>query len=428
MRKNFFLIIAIFLFSTTVIAQVPQLFKYQGLARDSSGNPISNDTIALRISIHQGTPVGTVVYKETHNPITNEFGSFNINIGGGTVVTGNFSTIPWGRYNFFQEVEMDVTGGTSFVSMGTSQYLSVPYSFASDSAFYSFRSLLADSARNGIAPFWIQNTSTGNDTASVGIIVISNGGAPSAYLKNNGAGESLMVDGNVKINGTIDVNGATLNGGFTNFQVFNSSGTFTVPTGIEKVMVELWGAGGGGGGGGGGGYSNIGATGGGGGGGGYVKDILNVSPGGSITVTIGSGGNGGGGGLAGGTLSNGQNGFNAGNGGNTFFGTTTAGGGFGGDGGQGGINGGGSTGGSGGSGGNAPGLLGIVGQFGFGGNTAGANFSASSGFGGSSPNGGFGGNPGGSKTPGGGGSGGQGQYGNGNDGSSGGNGRVIVWW
>ena len=133
----------IFLMGISATAQPPQLLKYQGIARDSTGNPVSNDTIALRISIHQGTPAGTVVYKETHFPITNQFGSFSINIGGGTVNMGNFSTIPWSRYNYFQEVEMDVTGGNSFVSMGTSQYLSVPY--ALNGASSGFRAHISTS-------------------------------------------------------------------------------------------------------------------------------------------------------------------------------------------------------------------------------------------------------------------------------------------
>ena len=36
--------------------------------------------------------------------------------------------------------------------------------------------------------------------------------------------------------------------GFSHFQVFDSSGTFTVPSGVTTVMVEAWGGGGGGGG------------------------------------------------------------------------------------------------------------------------------------------------------------------------------------
>ncbi len=404
-------------------AQPPQLFKYQGLAREADGNPVAGDTISLRISIHQSTPAGTVVYQETHRPATNEFGSFSISIGGGTVVSGNFSTIPWGRNVFFQEVEMDVTGGTTYVSMGTSQYLSIPYALATDSS------------KAGIAPFIVKNDLNAADTSGVAVVALSNADAPTIYSKNLGTGVSLLVDGtssfedevqvngNVEINGgTLKVNGAVINSGFSNFQVFNSSGTFTVPAGITRIMVELWGAGGGGGGGGGStSSSTMGGSGGGAGAGGYVKDILSVTPGASITVTIGIGGAGGQGGQ---WFNLNHDGLPGANGGNTSFGTTTVGSGNGGNPGTQGTGSGNGNGGSGGAGGNAPGLLGITGQFGFD-----ANYS---GFGGSSPNGGFGGNPGGNKTPGGGGSGGIGQSGginsNGHDGTSGGDGRIIVWW
>jgi hypothetical protein len=460
MRK-IFLIIAAFLFSGAVIAQVPHLFKYQGLARDSSGNPLSNLTIALRIKIHQASPTGTVVYEEVHNPVvTNEFGSFSINIGGGSPITGNFSTIPWSRYNFFQQVEMDVSGGTNFISMGTSQYLSVPYAFAADSALF------------GIAPFRVSNSLDDTTEAAVAIIATANttgDGAPAIWAKNLGTGPALLVDGhsilsgsvfvndsllvngksqlsgNVEVNGNINVSqtikangvigtsgqvlGANSSGdlawlnvarGFSNFQVFNSSGTFTIPVGITKVMVELWGGGGGGGG---GGSSDstytFGGMGGGAGGGGYVKDILNVSPGGSISIIVGNGGNGGAGGCGNCGL---RFGYPGNNGGSTSFGVaSTAGGGIGGIGGSAGttVNG---NNGQGGAGGNAPGILGIAGQPGQSGDFLG--------YGGSSPNGGFGGNPGGNKTPGGGGSGGPGRFGgvNGDAGSNGGNGRLIVWW
>lgn len=124
MKKTISVVIYLVI-ACSLAAQPPKFFKYQGIARDSTGNPVSNDTIALRISIHRAAPGGTIVYQETFAPITNEFGSFNINIGGGVVLSGNFTTIPWNRYAFFQEVEMDISGGSNYVSMGTSQYLSV---------------------------------------------------------------------------------------------------------------------------------------------------------------------------------------------------------------------------------------------------------------------------------------------------------------
>jgi hypothetical protein len=72
----------------------------------------------------------------------------------------------------------------------------------------------------------------------------------------------------------------------TNSQTFTSSGTFTVPTGVTKVMVFAHGGGGGGGGG-------YGTASGGGGGVGFIPQIIDVTPGQAMAVIIGSGGAGG---------------------------------------------------------------------------------------------------------------------------------------
>jgi hypothetical protein len=67
-------------------------------------------------------------------------------------------------------------------------------------------------------------------------------------------------------------------------QTFNSSGNFLVPSGINTITVECWGAGGGGSGSGGApsGY--------GGGGGGYTRSTLTVIPGNMYSYTVGIGG------------------------------------------------------------------------------------------------------------------------------------------
>src|SRR5206468_7497545 len=83
--------------------------------------------ISLRFTIHDVLPGGTVVYKETQSTTTNAFGLFNVNIGQGTVVTGTFFSINWGSGDKHTQVEMDATGGTTYIDMGTSQMLSVPY-------------------------------------------------------------------------------------------------------------------------------------------------------------------------------------------------------------------------------------------------------------------------------------------------------------
>lgn len=74
--------------------------------------------------------------------------------------------------------------------------------------------------------------------------------------------------------------------GIPNMQVFTTSGIFTVPSGVNKIMVEVWAGGGGGG------NANIFSvcSAGGGGGGGFGKDVFGVTPGNIFTVTVGTGG------------------------------------------------------------------------------------------------------------------------------------------
>ncbi|MCX6351399.1 MAG: hypothetical protein NTX03_06030 [Bacteroidetes bacterium] len=127
MKKNLLMMCLITLLSYQAFAQSPQAIPYQAVARNSSGVLIANQSISLRFSIRAGTATGTVVYKETQTATTNKFGSFSVNIGKGTVVTGTFSSIRWDSASKFMQVELDAAGGTSYTDMGTQQMLSVPY-------------------------------------------------------------------------------------------------------------------------------------------------------------------------------------------------------------------------------------------------------------------------------------------------------------
>ncbi|MFZ1527253.1 MAG: glycine-rich domain-containing protein [Ferruginibacter sp.] len=111
--------------------------------------------------------------------------------------------------------------------------------------------------------------------------------------------ELLDVNGNVNVRGTIKANGSDGNANqvlmknnngvlswgdlsqYKNFQTFTvgTSAVWTVPAGVTRIFVELWGGGGGG--------SGFG----GGGGGGYIGAYFTVVPGNSITYTVGQGGN-----------------------------------------------------------------------------------------------------------------------------------------
>jgi len=121
------LLFAGLLFSQEITAQTPQGFKYQSIARNASGVPVASSALGIRITIHNQTATGTIVYRETHAVTTNAFGLFTLTVGQGTPTSGTFASVAWGTGSKFLEVEADFAGGTNYTSMGASQLLSVPY-------------------------------------------------------------------------------------------------------------------------------------------------------------------------------------------------------------------------------------------------------------------------------------------------------------
>src|SRR5688572_1633914 len=107
MRKFFFLLFVFIVNETS--GQIPALFNYQGVARNSVGNVLANKAITLRLSIHDGTASGPVVYAETRSVTTNPFGLFNVQVGspGAAPVTGTIAGVPWSTGNKFLQVEID---------------------------------------------------------------------------------------------------------------------------------------------------------------------------------------------------------------------------------------------------------------------------------------------------------------------------------
>lgn len=133
MKAAYIFLFALLLPAIT-LAQSPDLFNYQGVARDNGGNIIANQSIGLQIDIRQSTSTGTVVFSETHATATNGFGLFNIKVGNGTAVIGTVGSIDWSNGPYFMEVSMDPTGGSSYQSLGVTQLLSVPYALYAESS------------------------------------------------------------------------------------------------------------------------------------------------------------------------------------------------------------------------------------------------------------------------------------------------------
>ena len=128
MKKISLLFTFCFALVTICIAQTPpNAFNYSAVARNASGQPIANATIGIQITILKTSPTGVSQYSENHFVNTDAFGLFNLVIGAGAVQSGSMATIDWSNDNYYLKVGMDANGGTNFLTMGTTQLLSVPY-------------------------------------------------------------------------------------------------------------------------------------------------------------------------------------------------------------------------------------------------------------------------------------------------------------
>jgi hypothetical protein len=125
--KKLYTILAALLLTAIAFAQTPEKMSYQGVVRNSSDLLISNQAVGMQISILQTTVTGTAVYVETQVPTTNVNGLVTLEIGTGSVVSGDFTTIDWSADSYFIKTETDPTGGTTYTITGTSQLMSVPY-------------------------------------------------------------------------------------------------------------------------------------------------------------------------------------------------------------------------------------------------------------------------------------------------------------
>ena len=113
--------------ATGAWAQAPQKMSYQAIIRNSSNVVIASSIVGIKISIVKGSPNGPVVFAERHTKSTNANGLLSLEIGSGTVLSGNFSAIDWGNGPYFIKTETDPFGGTNYSIVGSTELLSVPY-------------------------------------------------------------------------------------------------------------------------------------------------------------------------------------------------------------------------------------------------------------------------------------------------------------
>ena len=132
-RKNkVIFLITLLAFGFAGFAQSPQVINYQGVARNSVGNPLANQKLNLRLSVRNLSSTGAVVYSETRLVTTNGGGLYTVLIGGvgATATSGTIEATNWQIGSKFLQVEVDPNAGNNFIDLGTTQLVSVPYALS----------------------------------------------------------------------------------------------------------------------------------------------------------------------------------------------------------------------------------------------------------------------------------------------------------
>lgn len=163
--KISFLIIILFSTQAFVKAQIPQAINFQAIARDATGNVMDNTPIQIQLSILDNSSTGTVLYKELRAVTTNSYGSFSFQIGVDpyAVLTGNLQDINWLEGKKFLKIDYDPSNQFQFnLSLGTIEFVSVPYAFAAGSVY---KIDVTNAKQNDVLKY---NATTGNFEPSAG--------------------------------------------------------------------------------------------------------------------------------------------------------------------------------------------------------------------------------------------------------------------
>jgi len=126
--KNIFILIVITFISISSFAQ--QGINYKALIKDDLGNVVANQNVSIQFTILDALAAGTIEYQGTHNSlITDANGILIANIGEGqqSLSYGLFNDIDWGSHAHYLQVGIDITGGTNFEDMGTTEFKAIPY-------------------------------------------------------------------------------------------------------------------------------------------------------------------------------------------------------------------------------------------------------------------------------------------------------------
>ena len=144
MKKTFLLLLTSIISFSLFAQNLPQGIAYQAVAVKegpysvAGENPQaiywSNKDIKVRFTILDQYPNPMDTYQEFHSVTTDDYGVFNLIIGQGTVISGDFETIPWELGTAHLQVEIDFDNDDNFKVTSFERFWSVPYAFVSKKA------------------------------------------------------------------------------------------------------------------------------------------------------------------------------------------------------------------------------------------------------------------------------------------------------
>ncbi len=212
MRQIFVFLLLLLLCSTSLISQTPDKISFQAIVRNNANELVKSSSIGIKLSVIKNTIDGTVIYAETHKPITNDNGLINIEIGNGTKLIGDFATIDWSSGKFFTKTEIDITGGSNYTISSVSQLLSVPYALYAKNA-----GSVSGLSKSTVGLSNVDNTSDIEKPVS---------SQTKAFI------EDVLLNKYVWLNGTISP--VNSQGEINNFYINTSNGDYYKKTGADS--------------------------------------------------------------------------------------------------------------------------------------------------------------------------------------------------
>lgn len=258
MKKLLFFSV-IFFTTLKISGQTPSALSYQAVVRNASNTLVSNASVGVKITISQGSANGTTAYSEKHTVTTNENGLFTLEIGNGSILSGNMENIDWSTGPYFLTSDIDPVGGTNYTLSNSSQLMSVPY------ALYAKKSGSSSSSENmfflpgnisAVQTKILTNLSSSNYTVPSGKVFLTFAGimnaGSSTYIGGTvygNAGSTAIIIPNATYNIEVLLNNSgttiTSNNNSNKFlgylidnTVFKSSGNYNIPAG--KTLIILY--------------------------------------------------------------------------------------------------------------------------------------------------------------------------------------------